>query len=135
MAFKTMYESAFYRIEADVENNIIRSKWLKSVNAEEVEAGGTMLYEVLRDTRITRVIANAQAFETLSAEAKEWMSTTFYELLSKTKLQKIARVLPLNVFYRIALESVATRADALGITKFEVKNFTNDEDALMWVEI
>lgn len=130
-----MYESAFYRIEADVENNIIRSKWLKSVNAEEVEAGGTMLYEVLRDTRITRVIANAQAFETLSAEAKEWMSTTFYELLSKTKLQKIARVLPLNVFYRIALESVATRADALGITKFEVKNFTNDEDALMWVEI
>ena len=80
-----------------------------------------------------RALGNAQAFTTLSTEAKEWMSTTFYQLLSQTNLKKLARVLPSDLFYKLALESVVTRAELLGNTKFEVKNFTNDQEALTWL--
>lgn len=133
MPFKMMYESDFYRIEADMDGNMLRAKWLRPIDEQEMKTGGVKLYEVLRDTGVERAMANAQAFGTLSPGAKEWMSTAFYELLSQTKLKRLARVMPDNLFYRIALESVATRADALGVTHFEVKNFPNEQEALAWL--
>lgn len=97
--------------------------------------GGTKLYEVLRDTQVERAVANAQSLASLTPETKEWMATKFYELLSRTNLKKLARVLPDTLFYRIALESVVTRAEAGGYTKFEVKNFSDQEEALRWLGV
>lgn len=135
MSFETMYESDFYRIEVDLEGGLLRAKWLRAASAEEIKVGGTKLFEVLRDTKVERAVANAQALTSLSVEAKEWMSSTFYGLLSQTGLQKLARVLPEdNVFARIALESVATRSEAQGVTKFMVKNFPNQQQALRWLD-
>lgn len=133
MTFKTYYESDFYHIQVDSERGLLMARWLRPVSAEEVIEGGTKLYEVLRDTQVAYAVANAQTFTALSTEAKQWMSTTFYQLLSQTKLKKLARVLPSYVFYRLALESVVTRAEALGVTKFEVKNFTSEQEALAWL--
>lgn len=133
MSSEILFSSDFYQLEADYDQNLIWSKWLKPVSAAEVEAGGTKLYEALRDSALDRVMADARALSGLDAEAKEWMSTTFYELLSSTGLKKLARVLPSNVFQRITLESVVTRAEASGITKFNVRNFTNMEEALDWL--
>ncbi|MGV3586962.1 MAG: hypothetical protein ACO1OF_08185 [Adhaeribacter sp.] len=133
MTSKTYYESDFYRIQVDTERQLLMARWLRPVSAEEVKQGGTKLYEVLRDTHVAYAVGNAQIFTALSTDAKEWMSTTFYQLLSQTKLKKLARVLPASVFHRLALESVVTRAEALGVTKFEVKNFANEPEALAWL--
>ena len=133
MAFKTVYESAFYRIEVDLDANILRAAWLKAADETELKAGGTKLYEVLRDTGVERAIANATSLGALSTASKEWMSTAFFEQLSQTQLKKLARVLPSTLFHRIALESVVTRAEALGVTKFIVKNFSTQEEAISWL--
>jgi hypothetical protein len=133
MSSKIFYESDFYRIEVDTAKNLIQSKWLRNVTEQELLEGGTKLYEALRDTKVERVVAEAQNIGTLSSSAKEWLSTSFYELLSQTPLKRIARVMPRSVFHQVALESVVTRAEALGITKFEVKNFSSPQDALDWV--
>jgi hypothetical protein len=133
MPFEVRYASDFYRIEVDVTGNLLRATWLRTADKSEIIRGGTMLYQVLRDTGIERTIANAQSLTTLSSESKEWMSTTFYQLLSTTKLKKMARILPSNVFSKIALESVVTRADALGITKFQVRNFLEIQEAMTWL--
>lgn len=133
MPFQVYYETDFYRIEADVKGNLLRAVWLRNVNAQEIVTGGTNLYKALLETRIERALANAEALGTLSPQAKDWLSVSFYELLSKTNLKKLARILPSSVFHQIALESVVTRADALNITKFEVKNFYNQEDGFNWL--
>jgi hypothetical protein len=133
MTLKTLYESDFYRIQVDSERELLLAKWRRPVTAKEVIQEGTKLYEILQDTQVERALGNAQTFTVLSTEAKEWMSTTFYHLLSQTKLKKLARVLPNSLFYKLALESVATRAEALGVTKFEVKNFISDQEALAWL--
>jgi len=135
MAFKTVYDSAFYRIEIDLDANMLRSAWLRPADEAEIKAGGTKLYEVLRDTGIERAVANAASLGALSAASKEWMSTVFFELLSRTRLKKLARVLPATLFHRIALESVVTRAEALGMTPFMVKSFLTQEEALSWLRI
>lgn len=133
MPLETMYDSGFYKIEVDVEAGLLMARWLRPVSGNELETGGIKLYEVLRDTGIEKAVANAESLGALSTEAKEWMSSRFYELLSKTKLKMLARVLPENLFHRVALESVVTRAEALGVTKFKVKNFATQEEALHWL--
>ena len=133
MPAKVLYASDFYIIEIDTEKKLLRSKWLRTVDCEEMKTGGTELYEALRDTGVELVVANAQLLRTLDAETKEWMASSFYELLSLTKLKKIARVLPSHVFSRIALESVATRAEASGVTKFSFRNFVDQQEAEKWL--
>jgi hypothetical protein len=130
---QTNYSSDFYTIEIDRENNLLLAVWQRSVTKDEIIAGGTKLYEALRDTGITRVVANAERLTMLDTASKEWLSTTFYELLSKTPLQKLARVLPSSLFAKLALEAVATRAEAQNINKFLFKNFSNQADALAWI--
>ncbi|GAB3201373.1 hypothetical protein ABID22_004048 [Pontibacter aydingkolensis] len=134
MPFKTMYHSDFYTIEVDVEGNLLQSKWHRPVTEQEVKTGGTKLYEVLRDTKVEHAVADAQNVGAIPPTAKDWLSSTFYELLSQTSLKRLARVLPKSVFHQIALESVVTRAEALGVTQFEVKNFGNEQDAFAWAK-
>ncbi|MHA6247228.1 hypothetical protein ACXYMU_04770 [Pontibacter sp. CAU 1760] len=133
MTFKTAYESAFYRIEVDVRANLLKSVWLRPASEEEIRTGGMKLYEVLRDTKVEFVLANATLLGVLTAASKEWLATKFYEMLSQTNLKKLARVLPEMVFHRIALESVVTRAEAMGTISFLVKNFSGQADAMRWL--
>jgi len=129
-----LYKSDFYELEADMEDGIIRANWLRSVVKSEMVAGGTKLHDVLLETGLTKVITNAQNLKSLDADTKEWMSAELYRLLSQTGLEKIARVLPTNLFYQIALESVVTRAEALGVVKFQYKNFSDNQVALEWLK-
>ncbi|PKV63107.1 hypothetical protein [Pontibacter ramchanderi] len=131
--FKLYYSSDFYTIKVDRGNNLLLAEWQRPVNKDEMVAGGTKLYEALRDTGITRAVANAERLVMLDTVTKEWMSTTFYELLSQTSLQKLARVLPNSLFSKLALEAVATRAEAQNINRFEFKNFSSQTEALLWI--
>ncbi|MBD1397072.1 hypothetical protein H9Q13_07830 [Pontibacter sp. JH31] len=131
---QTNYSTDFYKIEIDPATGLLLTEWQRPVNKEELIAGGTNLYEALRETGITRVVANAERMSILDASAKEWLSTTFYELLSQTSLQKLARVLPSSLFAKLALEAVATRAEAQSINKFQFKNFSSQREALLWVQ-
>ncbi|ARS35346.1 hypothetical protein [Pontibacter actiniarum] len=133
MPFDTKYDSGFYRIAVDESQDLLRAEWLRTVNKDELVEGGTKLYEILRETGITLVMADARVLTALPSDAKDWMASTFYELLSQTGLKMMARVVPSAIFSKIALESVVTRAEALGVTKFEVKNFTDPKDALSWL--
>ncbi|MBJ6116760.1 hypothetical protein JAO76_01065 [Pontibacter sp. BT310] len=133
MPFNTVYESDFYKIEVNPEGKVLYSEWLRHVTEEELITGATKLYEVLRDTRIERALANGQMIGSITPKAKEWMSVKFYELLSQTNLKKLARILPVNVFHQLALESVITRAEGLGKTRFQVKNFSDKEEGMKWL--
>jgi hypothetical protein len=133
MPFNTVYESDFYKIEVNPEGKVLYSEWLRHVTEEELITGATKLYEVLRDTRIERALANGQMIGAITPKAKEWMSVKFYELLSQTNLKKLARILPVNVFHQLALESVITRAEGLGKTRFQVKNFSDKEEGMKWL--
>jgi hypothetical protein len=129
----TKYTSDYYSIEVDEARKLLKAVWLRPVTTEEVIYGGTKLYEALLDTGVERVIADARVMTSLSSESKDWLAGRFYELLSQTRLKKLARVLPSAVFPKLALESVVTRAEAQGVTKFDVKNFSSPAGALSWL--
>lgn len=133
MSFEIKYSSDFYLIEVDQRAGLLRSIWLRPITEEEMVIGGTKLYEVLRDTGVEKAIANAKDISSLTQQTKDWMAYHFYEMLSQTNLKKLARVLPENKFHQIGLESVITRAEALGRLRFQVKNFSDPDRALRWL--
>ncbi|NEM97075.1 hypothetical protein [Pontibacter burrus] len=133
MPFITYYASDFYRIEVDLKGNLMHSEWLRHVTDDELITGGTKLYEALRDYKVERAIANGKILGALGPKAKDWMANEFYELLSQTNLKKLARVLPDSVFHKLSLESVISRAEAQGKTRFEVKSFSDLEVAMKWL--
>lgn len=133
MPFITYYASDFYRIEVDLKGNLVHSEWLRHVTDDELITGGTKLYQALRDNKVERAIANGKILGALGPKAKDWMANEFYEMLSQTNLKKLARVLPDSVFHKLSLESVISRAEAQGKTRFEVKSFSNSDEALKWL--
>jgi len=133
MPFKTVYHSDFYKIEVDLEGNLLRSRWLRHANEEEIIAGTKELYKALRDSKVERAIANGQVMGAITSKVKEWLATEFYGQLSQTNIKAFARVLPTNVFHQIALESVSTRAEASGKARFTVRNFNNPDEAEKWI--
>lgn len=42
------------------------------------DSGGTKLYEVLRETKLEKAVADARKLSTLCPDTKEWMSGKFY---------------------------------------------------------
>ncbi len=94
---------------------------------------GVRLNECISNSNITKVLSNAQQLGSISSKAKDWLSSSFYDELSKLGVVKFARVLPSNLFSKLALESVITRAEALGCIGFEVKNFGEEKAAVEWL--
>lgn len=133
MPFNTVYSSDFYKIEVDLKGNLMHSEWLRHVTDDELITGGTKLYEALREYKVERAIANGKVLGALGPKAKDWMAIEFYELLSQTNLKKLARVLPDSVFHKLSLESVISRAEAQGKTRFEVKSFSDNDVAMKWL--
>ncbi|TPE46088.1 hypothetical protein [Pontibacter mangrovi] len=123
----------YYKIEVDEQKKLIKSVWLRPVHGHEIIAGATRLYEVLRDTKFERAIADARLITSVSADIKGWLSYDFFELLSSTQLKKLARVIPAQELVRQELVQVAANAQQRGVVRFQVNSFLNPGEALSWL--
>ncbi|PVY40386.1 hypothetical protein [Pontibacter virosus] len=130
---ETLYQNDISRIAADREHGILANTWLRPVEHNEMVQTAEKLSQLLQDSEADKLLLNALVIGKLLPHTKEWLSTTYYKSLSDLGVKKLARVLPENVFNRLSFEAVITRAEALGALSFEVRNFTNDADALRWL--
>jgi hypothetical protein len=130
---ETLLQNDMTRITIDRSNGLITNTWLRPVEHQEILDTAERLYQFLKETKADKLLLNALILGKLLPHTKEWLSTTFYKSLSEVGINKLARVLPENLFNRLSFESVLTRAEALGIVNFEARNFTNNEAALRWL--
>jgi len=130
---ETLFVNGISSITIDRDNKLMANTWLRPVTHQEILQTSERLYHFLQETKSDKLLLNALQVGTLPPETKEWLSTTFYKSLSELELQKLARVLPSNLFNRLSFEAVLTRAEALGGVQFEVRNFANDETAMKWL--
>lgn len=130
---ETIYQNDVSRIAIDRSHGLLSNTWLRPVEHIEMQQTADRLSTLMREANADKLLLNAQAIGKLLPHTKEWLSTVYYKSLSDIGVKKLARVLPENVFNRLSFESVMTRAEALGGVAFDVKNFTNDADALRWL--
>jgi hypothetical protein len=130
---ETIYQNDISRIAIDRQNGFLTNTWLRPVEHNEMLQTAEKISQLLQERNINKLLLNALVIGKLLPHTKEWLSRTYYQSLSDLGLQKLARVLPENVFNRLSFEAVITRAEALGTVNFEFRNFTNDEAALRWL--
>ena len=130
---ETLYQNDISRISTDRQHGILANTWLRPVEHDEMLQTAEKISQLLQETEIDKLLLSALVIGKLLPHTKEWLSTTYYKSLSELGLKKLARVLPENVFNRLSFEAVITRAEAIGAVTFEVRNFTNDADALRWL--
>jgi hypothetical protein len=130
---ETIYQNDISRIAIDRESGLLTNTWLRPVEHDEMLRTAEKINQLLQEHSIDKLLLNALVIGKLLPHTKDWLSTTYYQSLSDLGLQKLARVLPENVFNRLSFEAVITRAEALGTVNFEFRNFTNDEAALRWL--
>ncbi len=130
---ETIYQNDVSRIAIDRRHGLLTNTWLRPVEHSEMEQTARRLSKLMLDNNADKLLLNAQAIGKLLPHTKEWLSTVYYKSLSDMGVKKLARVLPENVFNRLTFESVMTRAEALGAVDYEVRNFTDNIDALRWL--
>ncbi|MCX2740662.1 hypothetical protein [Pontibacter anaerobius] len=130
---ETLSQNDISKIAIDRVHNLISHTWLRQVKHEEMLQTASKLHQLMLENRTDKLLLSALATGSLSAETKEWLSTTYYKSLSELGLKKLARVLPYNLFNKLSFESVVTRAEALGTVNFEIRNFPSNEAALLWL--
>jgi hypothetical protein len=129
----TVYSSDNFKIEADDSLAYVRTEWLRPLNDDQFVAETMRAYDVITEKQAKRVLVNAQQVSVLGPETKDWLSNTYYSLFSRTSLKKMARVMPDNLFKKLALASVVARADAAGEISYQIQDFASENEAVHWL--
>ncbi|MBB6609673.1 hypothetical protein H7F15_01350 [Pontibacter sp. Tf4] len=129
----TVFLSDDFKIEADDALSYVRTEWLRPLTDEQFKTETMRAYDVIAARAAELVLVNAQQVSVLGPETKDWLSNTYYNLFSQTPLRRMARVMPDNLFKKLALASVVARADATGLLNYEIEDFTSEEEALRWL--
>ncbi|WP_299818131.1 hypothetical protein [uncultured Pontibacter sp.] len=129
----TVYKSNDFKIEADDDALYVRTEWLQPLTDKEFVFEAMKAYEVIVERKAELVLVNAQQVSILGPETKDWLSNTYYTLFSQTAVKKMARVMPDNLFKKLALSSVVTRAEASTEISYTIQDFASEEEAVRWL--
>jgi len=129
----TVYKSDDFKIEADDRLAFVRTEWLRPLDDEQFVTETMRAHDFILERNAHKVLVNAQQVSVLGPETKDWLSNTYYSLFSHTSLKKMARVMPDNLFKKLALASVVTRAEAAGEISYAIKDFASEEEAVNWL--
>ncbi|GAB3202974.1 beta-glucosidase/6-phospho-beta-glucosidase/beta-galactosidase [Pontibacter aydingkolensis] len=128
-----VYTSDDFRIEADDSLAYVRTEWLRPLTDKEFKSEAMKAYSVISERSAEKVLVNAEQVSILGPETKDWLSNTYYTLFSDTAVKKMARVMPDNLFKKLALASVVARAEASTEISYAIQDFASEEAAVRWL--
>ncbi len=129
----TIYSSDNFKIEVDENLAYIRTEWMRPLSDKEFMEEAMRAYDVIAEKNAEIVLVNSQQVSILGPDTKDWLSNTYYSLFSRTSLKKMARVMPDNLFKKLALASVVARADASGDISYTIQDFASEAEAVRWL--
>ncbi len=130
---QTIYLSDYLKIEADDAQAYLRAEWLGDVDNEQFVLEAMKAHAIVTARKPERTLVNAQQAPNIGSKTKDWLANIYYELYSHTPVKKMARVLPENIFRRLALTSVLSRVNATNELTYEIRDFSSEEEAVRWL--
>ncbi|MEJ8758364.1 hypothetical protein WG947_15225 [Pontibacter sp. H259] len=129
----TIYKSDGLMIEAADSLELVRTEWLRPLPDDLFMEEAMQAYKLISSRKTSKLLINSKQVSVLGPETKDWLSNTYYSLFSQTELIKMARVMPDNLFKKLALASVVARADAAGDISYQIQDFASEDDAVRWL--
>lgn len=133
LQLRTIFLSDDFKIEADDALALVRTEWLRPVEDEQFVVESMRSHETVVSRRAEKLLMNAEDVSAINPETKDWLANIYYDLFSHTSLKKMARVMPDNLFRKLAMESVVARAEAADELTYEIQDFESEEEAVRWL--
>jgi hypothetical protein len=133
LQLRTIFLSDDFKIEADDALALVRTEWLRPVEDEQFVVESMRSHETVVSRRAEKLLMNAEGVSVISPETKDWLANIYYDLFSHTSLKKMARVMPDNLFRKLAMESVVARAEATDELTYGIRDFSSEEEAVRWL--
>ncbi|PTX22521.1 hypothetical protein C8N40_101346 [Pontibacter mucosus] len=133
LQLRTVFLSDDFKIEADDALALVRTEWLRPVEDEQFVVESMRSHAIVTSRKAEKMLMNAQNVSVISPKTKDWLSNIYYDLFSHTSLKKMARVMPDDLFKKLAMVSVVTRADAAEELTYEIQDFESEEEAVSWL--
>lgn len=133
LQLRTVFLSDDFKIEADDALALVRTEWLHPVEDEQFVVESMRSHETVVSRRAEKMLMNAEDVSVISPKTKDWLANIYYDLFSHTSLKKMARVMPDDLFKKLAMVSVVTRADAAEELTYEIRDFSSEEEAVSWL--
>ncbi|WP_266203520.1 hypothetical protein [Pontibacter kalidii] len=130
---RTIFLSDEFKIEVDDAHAYVRAEWLQPVVEERFVVEAMRAHEAITSRKAERVLVNAMQVSVIGPKTKDWLANIYFALYCHTPLKKMARVMPDNLFKKLALASVTTRASAAGELTYEIRDFSSEEEAVRWL--
>ncbi|OKL40905.1 hypothetical protein [Pontibacter flavimaris] len=130
---RIIYQSDHFKIEADDALAYVRTEWLHPVDDEQFMLESMRSHATVTATRAEKMLMNAEFVSAVSPVTKDWLANIYYDLFTHTSLKKMARVMPDNLFRKLAMESVVARAEATDELTYEIRDFPSEEEAVNWL--
>ncbi|MBB6460187.1 STAS/SEC14 domain-containing protein [Flammeovirga kamogawensis] len=117
-------------------HKILKTEWNTPIDMDE-ELYRSVVLEHLNTTKKyapTRMLVDTQnAYYNVVPETQDWINQKFVKIVEEIKLEKMAWIVSEDFFAQVSFDQVMD--DASEASPFQMKHFTNSQEALEWLLI
>ncbi|TAE10994.1 MAG: hypothetical protein EAZ95_14180 [Bacteroidetes bacterium] len=128
-----LYEQPFGRITYEPENEMIYLELIGEINKEDYKIIFNATADLGVERKIKRLLVNQATMQKSSMESKAWLVTNWIPRVRKAfnDDMRASIILSNNLFTKIGGEYIASAVRK--ISGFNLRTFTNPDDARAWV--
>ena len=123
------------------ENNLVKvffyeeyetglATWKGNGIGKEYVSSMEKIKDLIAEKKIKRWVAEISNFGVVSAENKEWVNTVWFPEVMASGLQRMAVVVPTNIFGKMSAEEVLAKVT----DRMHVRYFDDLESAKTWIK-
>ena len=131
-----LYKSSILSLDYHPASDIMEVDYpdLDGFVLSEVRNSLTLMVDTIRHYDVKKLLLDAsKTVITISEEENRELTLRLAADLAKTRLQKVARIQPVDSLREVRAQQNIERAREAGLLPYELKTFGSKEDALAWL--
>jgi hypothetical protein len=125
-----VYERPYIRIYVYELHRLIVTEWIGFAFSDELRSALDEALRLARQNGVTRWVANYQQRRVITPDDQDWVSGVWMPQLSSLGLERLAIVVSENVFSRMSVDTILTRA--AGHITWDTRYFDTPKAAEVW---
>jgi hypothetical protein len=131
-----LHQNSLIKLDYDPATDILQAEYpdLDRLHLSEIKHNFSVMVEVIRNYDVKRLLLDAsQTDVSLSDEENRQLNMELASQLSKTRLQKLARIQPRDPGQEIKAQVNINLMKQAGLFTYELENFPNRAQAMAWL--
>ncbi|WP_337070360.1 hypothetical protein [Pontibacter sp. 13R65] len=127
-----LYQSDYVNIVLDWQKEMLLVRWLRPVVSSEYRNGIQTAGRFLVKLGVERLLVNNHRMGVLTIEDQGWLARISVEVISQSRLQRLAIVSSFDMLQQLTNETLDSRVKTETPT-FSTEYFLTEQDAIEWL--